>query len=343
MQNWIAKITSPRSTRAWLFALALSLIAVPAARAQQPAAPTPSTNSQGYSGPVVANSNGIRPGPGMNAASVGDYSYHSNSVPHRKLVLAWGDVSQGYQHDSVSHALATIERLGYETGAYDTIIRTDSQLVTKGTVRVADGSQSLYAKNLNDFDAIFFIGVREVQLTPQQKADLLSFVHDDGKGLVVAHAALTTFFSWPEFGKMVGGRFDNHPFGIINAPVIVEDSKFPGMQSLPLTFDHTDEYYQVKDFDRKDSHVLLRLDVSHLNLSTPEVHHKDADWPLAWAKMYGKGRVYYNSFGHDPSTWDDRAVDEMYYQAILWALHLTDADVTPRPFPTAAPSPGTAK
>ena len=276
---------------------------------------------------------GERLGPGMNAASVGDYSYHTAAVPHRKRVLAWADVSQGYQHDSVSHALATIERLGYETGAYDTIIRTDSQLITKKQVLTADGKPSLYAKDLNDFDAIFFFGVREIQLTAEQKADLLSFVHDDGKGFVAAHAALTTFFSWPEFGKMIGGRFDEHPWGIIQAPVLVEDSKFPGMQELPKTFPHTDEYYQVKDFSRKDARVLLRLDVSKLDLNGSLVHHKDQDWPLAWAKMYGKGRVYYSALGHDPSTWDDRAVQEMYYQAILWALGMTEADVTPRAVP----------
>jgi type 1 glutamine amidotransferase len=286
---------------------------------------------------------GQRLGPGINAASVGDYSYHTDSVPHRKRVLAWADVSQGYQHDSVSHALATIERLGYETGAYDTIIRTDSQLITKRPVLTADGKPSLYAKNLNDFDAIFFFGVREITLTPEQRADLLSFVRDDGKGFVAAHAALTTFFSWPEFGDLIGGRFDEHPWGITNAPVVVEDHAFPGMSTLPARFDHTDEYYQVKDFSRSKARVLLRLGVSHLDLSAPLVHHKDADFPLAWAKNYGKGRVYYSALGHDPSTWDDRAVQEMYFEAIKWSLGLTDADLAPRPFPMAAPIDGTKR
>jgi len=281
-------------------------------------------------------SQGVRVGPGLNAASVGDFSYHNGATPHRKRVLAWADVQNGYQHDSISHALTMVERLGYETGLYDTIVRTDSQLITKGPVLTADGTPSLYAKNLNDFDAIFFFGVREITLSPQQRADLLSFVHDDGKGFVAAHAGATAFFSWPEFGEMLGGRFDEHPWGIINAPVIVEDSKFPGMSSLPITFDHIDEYYQIKDFSRKDSHVILRLDVSHLDLNVPLVHHKDGDFPLVWAKMYGKGRVYYSALGHDPSTWDDRAVQEMYLEALKWALHLTDADITPRGFPKDA-------
>jgi len=279
---------------------------------------------------------GIRIGPGMNAAAVGDASYHNGAVPKRMRVLAWIDVQNGYQHDSVSHAVATIERLGYETGMYDTLIRSDSQLITKQPVLGHDGKPLLYAKNLNDFDAIFFFGVREIDLTAQQKADLLSFVHDDGKGFVAAHAGLTAFFSWPEFGEMIGGRFDEHPWGIINAPVLVEDPKFPGMAHLPASFEHIDEYYQVKDFSRSQSHVILRLDVSHLDMNGALVHHKDADWPLAWAKMYGKGRVYYSALGHDPSTWDDRAVEEMYFEAIRWALKLTDADIAPRAY---LPSP----
>jgi len=53
------------------------------------------------------------------------------AVPPKKHLLAIGDVRSGFQHDSVSHALATIERLGRESNLYDTYIRTDCQLVTK--------------------------------------------------------------------------------------------------------------------------------------------------------------------------------------------------------------------
>jgi uncharacterized protein len=315
---------------------AICLITMMAA-AQQPTPPAAEPARQGTAD-LGLGPGGERLGPGMNAASVGDASYHNGAIPRRKRVLAWADMSQGYQHDSVSHALATIERLGYETGAYDTIIRTDSQLITKKPVVGADGKPLLYAKDLNDFDAIFFFGVREIDLKPDQMADLLSFVHDDGKGFVAAHAGLTALFSSKQFGEMIGGRFDEHPWGIIQAPVIVEDPGFPGMAHLPKTFDHVDEYYQVKDFSREKSHVILRLDVSHLDMKAPLVHHQDPDFPLAWAKTYGKGRVYSSALGHDPSTWDDRAVQEMYFQAILWALGLTEADITPRSMPPTAPS-----
>ena len=47
--------------------------------------------------------------------------------------------------------------------------------------------------------------------------------------------------------------------------------------------------------------------------------------------MYGQGRVFYGSFAHDAKTWDNPDIYHMYYEAIKWALGLTDADVTPRP------------
>src|SRR4051794_3120266 len=51
--------------------------------------------------------------------------------PGRKVVLAWADTRNGIaQHDSVSHALALIERLGYESGLWDTYIRTDSNIAS---------------------------------------------------------------------------------------------------------------------------------------------------------------------------------------------------------------------
>ncbi len=77
--------------------------------------------------------------------------------------------------------------------------------------------------------------------------------------------------------------------------------------------------------------MLLRLDTSKLDMSKPAVHRSDGDVPLAWAKMYGKGRVFYSSFAHDASTWDNPDIQKMYFEAIKWALGLTDGEVRPHP------------
>ena len=252
----------------------------------------------------------------------------------RKQVLAWADVRNGYQHDSISHAVATIERLGRESGAYDTFIRTDSQLITKHPITFPAGTgiatgEQFNVRNLNYFDAIFFFGVREIDLSPQQRADLLSFVKEDGKGFVAAHSAATAFFSWPEFGEMLGGRFDEHPWGIAEGTVIVDDPTFPAMRHMPRSKVFRDELYQIKDFSRDKIRVLAHLDASKLDLTQSLVHRKDGDFPAAWARMYGKGRVFYSILGHDAEAWDNSAMARMYFEALRWALRLVDGDATP--------------
>ena len=253
----------------------------------------------------------------------------------RKAVLAWADTRNGIaQHDSVTHALAIIERLGYESGLWDTYIRTDSNIISYHPL-MTTGQPASGGPSLSNVDAIFFMGHREVAIDDQQKADLLKFVHDDGKGFVAAHVALTALMAWPEFGEMLGGQFQDHPYGSVPGVVVNEDPTFPATRHLPPTFNLTDEFYQVKNFSREKSRVLLRLDTSKLPANA-NLLNKDGDFPLAWAKMYGQGRVFYGSFAHDAKTWDNPDVYHIYYEALKWALKLTDADVTPRPFPSAA-------
>ena len=87
----------------------------------------------------------------------------------------------------------------------------------------------------------------------QQKADFLSFIRDDGKGFIGVHSATITFTKWPEYGEMVGGYFDEHPWGTFDAPILVEDAAFPGMQQWPKAFVLNDEIYQMKNFSPRNT------------------------------------------------------------------------------------------
>jgi type 1 glutamine amidotransferase len=303
--------------------LSLSLIRVSSAALQLPHSPT------GAHPPADVSAQDPRSGGGQGGGR-GDGRGTGRGPRIRKVVLAWADTRNGIaQHDSVSHALAVIERLGYESGLYDTYIRTDSNIISKHPL-TTDGKPASGGPNLNNVDAIFFLGHREVPLDARQKDDLLSFVKDDGKGFVAAHTAANAFESWPEFGEMLGARYDGHPWNTAYGSIINEDTAFPATKHFPQAFNFTDEFYQAREYSRDKIRVLLRLDVSKMP-SNPEVHRTDGDFPLAWAKMYGKGRVFYSALGHASSTWDDPNVYHMYFAALQWSLGLTDADVTPRP------------
>lgn len=248
------------------------------------------------------------------------------SAPKKKKLLAIGAV-KGFQHDTVSNGLATMYKLGHDSGLWDTYIRTDTELLTKGKV-------GPNGKNLDYFDAVFLYTTGELDMTDQQKADFLSFVRDDGKGIIGGHSAIDTFYKWPEYGEMMGAWFDQHPWNQFDAPVIVEDPNFPATRHFPKTFTIKDEIYQPsKEFNREKLHVLMRLDASKLDLENPRVHRKDKDFAVAWVKTYGKGRVFYTTFGHREEVWDNPDIQKLYFEATKWAMGMTNADITPRPLP----------
>jgi type 1 glutamine amidotransferase len=252
----------------------------------------------------------------------------AQSTAPRKRLLVIGE-EKGYRHDAVTHAMATIERLGRDTRLWDTVIRTDTEALTKTKLEYN-------AKTLNDFDGVLFYTGGTLEMDDQQKADFMSFVHDDGKGFVGIHSAAITFTEWPAYGEMLGGYYDEHPWNTFDAPIVVEDAAFPGMQSWKPSFTLTDEIYQIKMFSRANTRVLMRLDPSKLDLKNPRVHRTDHDFAVAWAKMYGKGRVFYSTLGHVEANWDRPEFQAMVTGAIKWALGLVDADVTPRPVPSRA-------
>ena len=225
----------------------------------------------------------------------------SQSMPPRKRLPVIGE-EKGYRHEAVPHAMTTIERLGRETGLWDTVLRTDTEPLTKKKLEYN-------AKNLNDFDAVLFYTGGNLEMDDRQKADLLSFIHDDGKGFIGVHSATITFT-----------YFDEHPWNTFAAPIVLEDPSFPGMKQWPTAFTWTDEIYQIKDFSRENTRVLMRLDASKLDLANPRVHRKDHDFAVSWAKSYGKGRVFYSTLGHVEANWDTPELQKMYVEAIKWAM-----------------------
>jgi type 1 glutamine amidotransferase len=250
-------------------------------------------------------------------------------APQHKKLLALGDTHTGFTHDSIGHALATIDRLGRESGLYDTYIRTDSQWITKREVP----PPARNARNLNYFDAVFLFISGEGDWTDEQKRDFVSFVKDDGKGVGAAHTGNAAFYEWPEFGEMLGGYFDNHPWNVTDARVVVEAPDFPAMKHFPGTFMAKEEFYELREkpYSRDKVRVLARLDAASVDLKNPNVHRTDRDFPVAMAKNYGKGRTFWSTFGHTAETWDDPGVQKMYLEAIKWAMGLTSGDATPRP------------
>jgi type 1 glutamine amidotransferase len=240
----------------------------------------------------------------------------------KKRLLIIGQ-SKGYQHEAISTAMVTLYNLGRASGRWDTYFRTDCTALTKKPLKYG-------ARNLDDFDAVAFFTDGTLDLDESQKADLLAFIRDDGKGFIGIHSAAITFLSWPDYGAMLGGYFDGHPWGEFDAPLIVEDPDFPGMRHLPRAFTLKDEIYQIKDFSRERVRVLMRLDADRVDLTRKGIHRQDRDFAVIWAREYGKGRVLYNGLGHTREGWDRPEIQQMWQEMVEWAMGMRPGDARPR-------------
>ena len=268
-----------------------------------------------------------QPAPGPAQGGRGGRGGPPPQAPSRKRILVVG-AAKGFEHDSITDSMAAVWKMGRDSGMWESYLRTDYELLTKGNV-------GRNGKNLTQFDALVLASTTgEMELNDGQKKDLLSFVHDDGKGLVGIHAALDCNYNWPEYGEMMGGWFDQHPWGTFDAPIITEDPNFPATRHFPQAFLRRDEIYQAKDWSRDKVNVLMRLDESKLNYAdNPRIHRADHDFAVAWSKMYGKGRVFYSTLGHTNESWNDPDIQKMYFEAIKWVLGLTEGSTAPHAKP----------
>ena len=249
---------------------------------------------------------------------------HAKQI-HLKHILVIGQ-TKGWEHDSVSDGMVAIYEMGRDSGLWDAALHTDVGPITKKKL-------DKNAKNLDYFDAMVFVSTTgELDLDDGQKKDMIAFIKDDGKGFVGVHAALDTNYKWPEYGEMIGGWFDQHPWSTFNAPIINEDPSFPAVRHLPRAFVKYDEIYQPKEWLRDKVNVLLSLDPAKLNYANnPRIHRADHDFAVAWDKLYGKGRVFYSTLGHTEEAWNDPDIRTMYFEAIKWVLGLTEGSTASHP------------
>jgi type 1 glutamine amidotransferase len=211
--------------------------------------------------------------------------------------------SAGYRHDVIPVSRDILKQIGAAAG-FEVTASEDVAVFT--------------AKNLQHYGAVMFFTTGELPMSAAQQHAFTDFIRAGG-GFLGVHSATDTFYQWPEYLKVIGGYFDQHPW---HQTVLVEvaDRRSPLVAFLGTSFVVTDEIYQIRDFDVGGSHALLRLDPTSVDLGGPDVHQHPYGWPLAWTRAYGGGRVFYTALGHEEGVWRDYRYQQMLRNAALWAL-----------------------
>ena len=217
-------------------------------------------------------------------------------VPHgaafRVLMVT---ATRGFRHDSIGIARDVMSGLASTSGEF--------------TLTLSEDIASITGESLAGYDVLCFaLTTGELPFSDGQKNAILSFV-SNGKGFIGIHSATDTLYEWPEYGRLVGAYFREHPW-TQPATVLVADQGHPSTMGLGDRFTILEEFYTFRENPR-DVQVLLRLDPASVGSS--------GDYPLAWAHSYGSGRAYYNALGHFDSTWRDARFQRQVVGALRWA------------------------
>jgi type 1 glutamine amidotransferase len=243
----------------------------------------------------------------------------------KKPKILYFTKSVGFVHDAVKRdgkPLAFSEKILTELGE-----KNDFEVVCSQDAAVFDG-------DLDKFDLLAFYTTGE-PLNEKQKKKLLDAV-EAGKPFVGIHAATDTFRT-KEGAKepdpyiaMIGGQFKDHGEQQ-KAKMKVVSPKFPGMKAMSDGFEMHEEWYACYRFS-KDMEVILLQETKGMKGDM----YQRADFPATWAKMHGKGRVFYTSMGHREDVWNNKTFQDVLLGGIAWGLGNAKHEVKPN-FEKVAP------
>jgi type 1 glutamine amidotransferase len=169
-------------------------------------------------------------------------------------------------------------------------------------------------------------------MSPEGKKRLLDAIAA-GKGFVGFHSAADSFHSQGDrnaiqtevdpYVAMLGGEFVKHGKQQ-EATMRVASPKFPGLENAGDSFRLLEEWYALKNFS-KDLHVILVQETEGMEGDC----YQRPPFPATWARMHGKGRVYYTSLGHREDIWTNPMCQQIVIGGFGWAMGYFDADIPP--------------
>src|SRR5262249_15245894 len=137
----------------------------------------------------------------------------------RKTRLLFVTESKGFHHQVLPQAEEIVKQLGAKNGFDVTVTQM--------------AENELTPENLKKLDVIVFYTTGELPLSDEQKGAFLDWIRS-GKFFLGLHSATDTFYKWPEYGEMIGGYFNKHPWTQdIEVTIKTEDRTHPVSRHLP--------------------------------------------------------------------------------------------------------------
>jgi len=240
----------------------------------------------------------------------------------RKVLIFDRQVNYG-GHASIPYANLAMQLMGERTGAF--------------TATLSSEPGAIAPANLQQYDALYLNNtVGDIFDTPEIRAGFVAFVNNGG-GVIGNHGTSVASPKWMEFGEILGATGASHREPTEKATINVDDPAHPITRAFDgKPFEYVDEFYRLAaPYSRDKVRVLLSIDPNVTDMMQGRCFGRclrdDNDYPVAWIRQHGKGRVFYTTVGHNPDVfWDPRML-AMFLAGVQYALGDLAADATPRP------------
>jgi type 1 glutamine amidotransferase len=180
------------------------------------------------------------------------------------------------------------------------------QVEISDTLDVYLNAENLLAKDL--IVPVWTMG----KITGEQLKGLQTAVAS-GVGLGGWHGGMgDSFRESTDYQFMVGGQWVAHPGGVIDYTVQITDHLDPITVGIKDFAMHSEQYYMHVD---PGNHVLATTTFN--DQITPWI--SGTHMPVAWKRMWGKGKVFYSSLGHVAKDFDVFEAREIVRRGLLWA------------------------
>ncbi len=242
----------------------------------------------------------------LTAALVAAGVVTAEAAPKKVLVVT---ATTGFRHSSIATAENVIATLGETSGAYTVVDFVRGGPDGKDNAEVA--AKMTLAK-LNEVDAVIFANTTGDLAIPD-KDGFIKWV-EAGHALIGMHSCSDTFHGYRPFIELVGGEFLTHG-AQVQVDAYNQDPTHPATRHLGPIYTVFDEIYEFKSFERAKVHGLLTLDKSPQTLAP-------GDFPVAWSKDVGRGKMFYTSLGHREDVWTSALYQQHILGGIQWALGL---------------------
>ncbi len=203
---------------------------------------------------------------------------------------------------------------GFQHDAFFNLFEGYDDIVFKHVAQ-PEANKMIETGEADKYDVIVLYDLWQNISEPQKKAFLDTL--NKGKGLLALHHSIASYQEWPEFYKIIGGKY--YLTDRIEDGVKYPQSKAGALQEMnvkvnkkhPISLGMKD--FQVFDETYKAFRVAPDVNV-FLTTDNPDNGPK-----VAWTKTYGKSRVAYVQFGHDNHTYSNPNYRHIVRRAILWA------------------------